>query len=139
MIDDILINKAQIIRRCLARVREEYRGDPARLRDFTIQDSIVLNLQRACEAAIDLAMHAVASRALGVPQTSRDAFALLHDARLISAETTRRMQAMVGFRNIAIHSYEELRLAIVQSVIEMRLGDFEMFVAELSARPEAKL
>lgn len=60
MIDDIDLNKAAIIRRCLQRISEEYRDDPGRLDDFTIQDSIVLNILRACEAAIDLAMHRVA-------------------------------------------------------------------------------
>lgn len=41
MIDDIDLNKAAIIRRCLKRISEEYRGNPSRLDDFTIQDSIV--------------------------------------------------------------------------------------------------
>ena len=44
------------------------------------QDSILLNLQRCCEAAIDLAMHWVRVRRLGLPQESREAFTLLHDA-----------------------------------------------------------
>jgi len=57
MTDDIAINKDAIIRRCLERIREEYREDPERLDNFTIQDAVVLNLLRACEAAIDLAMH----------------------------------------------------------------------------------
>ena len=50
MLDDVAINKSAIVRRCVTRVTEEYRGDPSRLEDFTIQDSIVLNLLRACEA-----------------------------------------------------------------------------------------
>jgi uncharacterized protein YutE (UPF0331/DUF86 family) len=45
------------------------------------QHSIVVNIQRACEAAIDLVMHFVAERNLGVPQTSRDAFVLLEPDR----------------------------------------------------------
>ena len=52
MIDDISLNKAAIIRRCLHRIAEEYRDDPSRLDDFTIQDSIVLNILRACEASL---------------------------------------------------------------------------------------
>ena len=70
MIDDIDLNKAAIIRRCLKRIAEEYQDDPTSLNDFTAQDSIVLNLLRACEAAIDLAMHRVAQRRLGIPQSS---------------------------------------------------------------------
>ena len=47
-----------------------YEGNPENLTDFTNQDSIVLNIQRACEASIDLAMHVVSERKLGVPKTS---------------------------------------------------------------------
>ena len=58
--DDTVLNKAAAIERCLHRVREVYASDDRNLReDLTRQDSIVLNLQRACEAAIDLAMHVV--------------------------------------------------------------------------------
>ncbi len=35
---------------------------PENLEDFTKQDSIILNIQRACEASIDLAMHIVAGK-----------------------------------------------------------------------------
>lgn len=79
--DDIAINKAEIIRRCLARMDEEFRGDLSRLENFTIQDSIILNLLRACEASIDLALHQVAVGHLGIPQSSRDAFQLLANQR----------------------------------------------------------
>jgi len=39
---------------------------------ITRQDSIILNLQRACEASIDAAMHLVRVKRLGIPQESRD-------------------------------------------------------------------
>ena len=40
----------------------------------------MLNLQRAAQACIDAAMHAVRQSGLGLPQTSRDAFQMLADA-----------------------------------------------------------
>ena len=81
MVDDVSINKAAILERCVTRVREEYAGDETNLfRDQTRQDAIILNLQRACEAAIDLAMHRVRLHRLGVPQESRDAFSMLAEA-----------------------------------------------------------
>jgi uncharacterized protein YutE (UPF0331/DUF86 family) len=132
MIDDVVLNKTQIIRRCIARVREEYRGDSANLENPTKQDSIVLNLQRACEAAIDLAMHLVAQRNLGVPQTSRDAFTLLEKATVLTPDTAKKMRAMVGFRNIAIHEYQELNTEILKRIIEDRLSDFDNFIGQCS-------
>ena len=130
MADDVLLNKAQIIRRCLARIQEEYAGDAANLENLTKQDSIALNLQRTCEAAIDLAMHFVAQRNLGVPQTSRDAFTLLETASILSAHAAKRMRAMVGFRNIAIHEYQQLDTSILQQIVENHLPDFERFLDE---------
>ena len=130
MPDDILLNKGQIIRRCIARVHEEYLGDPANLENPTKQDSIVINIQRACEAAIDLTMHFVAQRNLGVPQTSRDAFTLLERAAILTPDTARRMRAMVGFRNIAVHNYQDLSLEVLKQVIEQHLSDFELFLEE---------
>ncbi|MDO9064015.1 MAG: DUF86 domain-containing protein [Sulfuricella sp.] len=101
MPDDVLLNKAGIIERCLARIDEEYRGHENELdTDFTRQDSIILNLQRACEAAIDAAMHIVRLRRLEVPQESREAFAMLHQAGVLPGDLSEHLQAMVGFRNI---------------------------------------
>jgi hypothetical protein len=62
---DIALNKIAALERCLARVAEEYRGDPARLEHPATQDSVVPNLQRVCGSAIDLAMHIVAVKRLG--------------------------------------------------------------------------
>lgn len=132
MIDDILLNKSAIIERCLKRVREEYLGHEDELStNFTRQDSVVLNLQRACEAAIDLAMHEVRRRRLGLPQDSREAFRMLAEAKLLDDETAKRMCAMVGFRNIAVHQYRELSLDILGAIIRERLDDFEAFTRTL--------
>jgi uncharacterized protein YutE (UPF0331/DUF86 family) len=132
MIDDIDLNKSAIIRRCLKRISEEYRGEPTRLNDFTIQDSVVLNLLRACEAAIDLAMHRVAQGRLGIPQTSRDAFELLAQNGMLSQPSATAMKHMVGFRNIAVHSYQNIQLPILQAILEKHLVDFESYLDELS-------
>ena len=132
MIDDIDLNKAAIIRRCLKRISEEYRGNPSRLDDFTIQDSIILNLLRACEAAIDLAMHRVAQGHFGIPQTSRDSFQLLAQNGILSHASATAMKHMVGFRNIAVHNYQNIQLPILQAIVEKHLVDFESYLGELS-------
>jgi len=126
--DDIILAKSAIIERCVARVRDVHAGDDDGFtRDLTRQDAIVLNLQRACEASIDLAMHLVRVRRLGVPQESREAFELLERAGLIDSDLTARMKRMVGFRNVAVHDYRRLDLEIVRSIIGTRLPDFLEF------------
>ena len=132
MTDDVALNKAAIIRRCLARVAEELQGDTTRLDNFTIQDAIVLNLLRACEACIDLAMHRVAEKRLGIPQTSREAFELLGQAGILTAETATAMKNMVGFRNIAVHSYQQLQRPILEAILQNHLTDFDGFLDQAS-------
>lgn len=135
MPDDVRLNKAATIERCLARVREEYGADGEGLAtDVRRQDALVLNLLRACETTIDLAMHLVRREALGVPQSSRDAFALLAEAGVIEPALAAALQRMVGFRNLAVYRYQELDLAIVGRIVEERLVDFETFVASALAR-----
>ena len=127
MQDDVIANKIAVVERCIARVHEEYRNDPARLENFTTQDAIVLNLQRACEASIDLAMHVIAVLRLGVPQDARDAFAILHAHQILSEDMTGRMQRMVGFRNVAVHDYQSVRAPVLHAILVDNLHDFTAF------------
>ena len=127
MTRDVVLAKCESIERCIKRARDEYDHQPRNLREnLTKQDSIVLNLQRACEASIDLAMHLVADARLGVPQESREAFTLLEGSGL-SAELSLALRRMVGFRNIAVHDYRTLSLDTVQAIVEQRSDDLLAF------------
>ena len=125
--DPVLRRKVASIEHCLDRVRSLVGTDPTRLDDQTIEDAVVLNLQRACEAAIDAAMRVVARRRLGLPQDSREAFTLLEHASLLDGVAADRMRKMVGFRNVAIHAYQALDRAIVKRIVLEHLTDFEAF------------
>jgi len=127
IIDDIIANKIQVIERCLKRIDEEYEQNPKNLLNYTKQDSIVLNLQRAVEAAIDIAMHLCAVFKFGVPQSSREAFDLLEEKNVVSKELVKKLKAMVGFRNIAVHDYQAINLEILKNIIEKDLSDFLEF------------
>lgn len=128
MADDVVLNKAAGIERCLLRIIEEYGGDRQNLlTNQTKQDAVILNLQRACETSIDLSMYVISRRRLGLPQESRDAFALLQTAKILPADLATRMQHMVGFRNVAVHEYTRLNLDIVTTIITKHLDDFRRF------------
>lgn len=135
MADEVVLNKTAVIERCLARIAEEYEGHEDELEaNYTRQDAIVLNLLRASEAAIDLAMHATRVGKLGLPQESREAFALREREGWIQPYISRRMQAMVGFRNVAVHDYQKLNLDILKNVLENNLEDFRTFSAAIMNR-----
>lgn len=135
MADDVLLNKAASIERCVARVRQEYAGDPQGFAvDFTRQDAAILNIQRACEAALDMGQHLVRRDRLGLPQSARDVFELLARAGTIAPELADTMKRMVGFRNVALHDYQALQLPITLSVIERHLDDFLHYAQALLQR-----
>lgn len=127
MKNDVIYNKVTTIERCIKRVEEVYEQNPENLKNFTLQDSIILNIQRACEASIDLAMHLVSEKRLGLPQTSREAFDLLEKAELVDPSLVKNLKAMVGFRNIAVHDYQAVNLSILESIIEKHMKDFIAF------------
>ncbi len=129
--DDIVLNKTAIIERCIKRIEEEYQNNPKNLENYTKQDSIILNIQRACEAAIDLAMYLVSKNKLGLPQKSREAFELLADHQIIETQLKDNLVAMVGSRNIAVHNYQDVNLKIIERIIERHLKDLLEFKTEI--------
>ena len=128
MADNVLLNKAATVERRVRRASEEYHKDPASFAaDFTRQDAAILNIQRACEACLDM-VHAIIDRErLGVPQSARDVLALLARAGWIDAGLAEALQRMVGCRNIAVHDYQTLQLPITVAMIEHHLDDFLAF------------
>lgn len=123
----IILNKFESIERCIKRIKEEYDGNPDSLNDYKKMDAIVLNLQRACKLAIDIAMYIVSTRKLGLPQTKKEAFELLYKNNLIDEKTLKNMSGMIGFRNIAVHDYKEIDNEILKNVIENNLNDLLEF------------
>jgi len=132
MRDDVLINKAATIERCVARAHEEYDRDPATFEaDFSRQDAAVMNIQRACEAALDMGHHMIRRDRLGVPQSARDVFEILAQAKLIDQTLAESLKRMVGFRNIAVHDYQKLLMPITVKVITEHLIEFLQYSEQM--------
>ena len=68
---------------------------------------------------------------MGIPKTSIDVFTLLNDKKALSLRISEQMKKMVGFRNIAVHDYQNISLDIVKSIIDNNLVDFETFIQEI--------
>lgn len=124
---DVLLAKAATIQKCLERIRVTTDLKPAALDSIDAQDIFVLNLQRAIQAAIDLASHIISSEGLGVVETIRGSFVLLENEKIIKKSLSRKMQAMVGFRNIAVHDYQAIDPAILKAILTKHLKDLEDF------------
>lgn len=139
MVDqDILIAKVNNIQNSLSRIHTMTKPPhQSLLNDLTVQDVVVLNLQRAVQAVIDIAAHVVSSEKFGVPQSQKDLFVTLEKNKIISHSLSQAMQKMVGFRNIAVHDYSQIDPHILVSVVEKHLGELEEFyTAILSYRQQ---
>ncbi|MEM6428668.1 MAG: DUF86 domain-containing protein [Deinococcota bacterium] len=89
-----MLQKKESIERCVEQVRKYYQTPSNKPfeEDFLKQDAIAMNLQRACECAIDIANYLIRTRKLGLPSSSRDSFDLLHRGGLID-ESMRQLSA----------------------------------------------
>lgn len=123
----VIFNKYAIIENCIKRINSIYDGKIDTLKNYDNQDIIVLNLQRACQATIDIAMHIISVRNLGAPQSGKAAFSILENNNIIDKEISQNMQGMIGFRNIAIHEYQELNLDILKNILDSHLSDLTEF------------
>ena len=119
--NDILLNKAAIIERCIRRIKEEYTHSPS-LDNATHTDAMTLNIERACQAAIDMAMNLASNKHLGIPQSSAEAFTLLKKADIIDEKLCHALRAMTGFRNVAVH--QDLDTDILHFIAKTGYRDF---------------
>lgn len=128
---DIVLAKTDAIQRCLKRIRDVTGLKPDSLDDLDAQDIFILNLQRGVHAAIDLATHIVSSEGLGISDSVKGNFVLLENAGIIGKRSSGKMQAMAGFRNIAIHDYQSIKVEILKSILEKHLKDLEDFYTRI--------
>ena len=132
MRDDVLIKKAATIERCVARAHEEFDHDPATFdTNFSRQDAAVMNIQRACEAALDMGHHVIRRDRLGVPQSARDVFEILAQTKWIDQALADSLKRMVGFRNIAVHDYQKLLMPITVKIITEHLIEFLQYAEQM--------
>jgi len=128
MVDpDVVLEKVASIRQCLRRIGQVTGLNSERLENEDVRDIYVLNLQRAVQSAIDLAGHVVSDEGLGLPSSLKETFSLLQGHGIVQEDLAKRMMAMVGFRNIAVHEYRALDLGILKSILTDHLDELEAF------------
>jgi uncharacterized protein YutE (UPF0331/DUF86 family) len=81
----------------------------------------------ACEQAIDMANRATYLHKLEIADDTAETFVVLAKAGLIPPDLAQSMKRMVGFRNVAVHEYQELDVQKVRHIIEHRLDDLLAF------------
>ncbi len=128
----IVVAKLESLRRCVRRIEDRRPASSHVLRnDADLQDILSLNLTRAIQLSVDIASHVLSETGQPVPKTMGEAFDLLADAEIISVDLRKRMRAAVGFRNIAVHSYQAIDWDIVFSIAQHGVEDFRSFARSI--------
>jgi uncharacterized protein YutE (UPF0331/DUF86 family) len=131
---DVVLSKINVVKNCLMAIEKA----TAQEKDEEFQISLYeINLQRAIQACIDLANVMIAKEGLGLPNSYRQAFEILRKHQVINDQLCQKMVSMVGFRNISVHDYEEVKPEIVRAIVANHLTDFEKFYAIVFGRAQA--
>jgi uncharacterized protein YutE (UPF0331/DUF86 family) len=134
MTDQALVEKRlAVIDTCLADLHRLANPDALET-DVREQRFVEHTLQVAIQAALDVASHIVSDRRLGEPQTNRELFALLERDAWVPADLRGRLAQMAGFRNVLVHGYDEVDLAVLRDVLTSRVGDLATFAAHVRRR-----
>jgi uncharacterized protein YutE (UPF0331/DUF86 family) len=132
---EVIEHKIESLRRCLQRVAEKCPSNPDKLgQDPDLQDIVTLNLSRAVQLCVDLGAHLIADLDVAPPDTMGQTFDVLAHADLIPEHLAQQLKRAVGFRNIAVHHYEEIDWTIVHGIALHHLGDFSEFAKVIASR-----
>jgi uncharacterized protein YutE (UPF0331/DUF86 family) len=133
MVDrDVVTAKVATIDRCLQRISETRGERSAVLLPVEVEDIVVLNLQRAVQAAIDLATHVVSAEGYALPDSVAAFFSVLEGHGILEPPLAERLRRMVGFRNV--HDYQALDSRIVEAIVSRHLTDLRLFAARVVDR-----
>ena len=131
----VIHQKLESLRRCLARIRSK---EPISLgllqKDYDLQDIVSLNLTRAVQMAVDIGAHMVSAQMQAAPATMGETFDQLGRMGVISAELALQLKKSVGFRNVAVHNYNAVNWAIVFSILQGHLQDFDAFAKAIDLK-----
>lgn len=134
MPNDVILNKLESLRRCVSRVEEKTPADVTELiDDLDRQDIIVLNIERAVQLCVDIGLQIIGEKNLPVPDTMSETFRVLAKEQVLDATNAENLARAVGFRNIAVHAYQEIDWNIVFAIITRHLEDFRIFARSILA------
>ena len=129
VVDHLLIRKKlQELKRYTAEL-ERFRGqDLSTLRQaLATQWSVEHGLQLAVQTVLDVGSHILAAIGESRIEEYVDVIDRLGERGILPKPFAQHIRDMVGFRNILVHEYADVDVAIVHEVLQHRLADFDEF------------
>ena len=80
---------------------------------------------------VDIATHILGNTDLAVPTTMAEASTSLERLNIIPPEIADKMRRSVGYRNIAVHNYDDIDLTITYEIARYHLEDFKDYIKQI--------
>ena len=134
---EVLETKLEALIRCVHRIKDQNILTLEELEaNLDKQEIIILNLQRAVQICVDIGNHILLDYKTPTPSTMAETFKYLAQNNLISKDNADDLSHAVGFRNIAVHQYEDIDCKIIFSIITSHLDDFKTFAGAIEKLSE---
>ena len=130
---ELIAKKLGEIETCVSELRTLAQPDRIR-QDIRERRFVEHTLQLAIQGALDVASHIVSDERLGEPRTNRELFDLLERRGWVAPDLAKTLRNMVGFRNVLVHGYDTVDLAVVEDVLRSHLDDLLDFVSVIRRR-----
>lgn len=122
----VLQTKIESLIRCVNRIKEQNISSVEELeKDIDKQNIVILNLQRAVQICVDIGNHILLDFNTPTPSTMAETFRQLAKNKIISDKLSTDLSHAVGFRNIAVHQYQNIDCKIICAIIKEHLNDFK--------------
>lgn len=136
MVDkDIILAKSSAVRKHIKRIKD------LPLKDFQTfqnnpdyQDILLFNIQLAVQNCIDIAAHIISDEDLGIPGSTNEMFYTLEENGYLTRDITEKMVRAVGFRNLIVHEYVNLKLDRVYEISKKDLNDLDVFLRHIFSK-----
>lgn len=135
MADSMLLLKAALIEKCVARALEEYQRAPDTFADdLTRQDAAIFNIHRACQAALAMGYMVVKRERLGTAISAAQVFDLLHGAGWLSPALLEALHGLMRMDELAVRYPESMQVSVLISVIMSEVVTLEVFACTILRR-----
>jgi uncharacterized protein YutE (UPF0331/DUF86 family) len=111
---NIIELKLSKIKDMIRKIRDLDFSDQAGYDESLLQDALVFRLVQAVESAIDIGTHIVSDLEITRPESYKDLFLVLAKHKVLSEKTAKEMGQAAGFRNLAVHEYDEQKFDYAQ-------------------------
>lgn len=135
---DVIARKLDSLIRCVHRIETKRPATVEELAsDIDLQDILSVNLERAVQLCVDIGAHVIADLEVPPPQTMGEVFSTLAAASVIPDNIAAALRKAVGFRNLSVHSYDQVDWQRVFEIAHNRLNDFRAFSQAIQDRVES--